>query len=434
MYESDECRWVGLAFILFAWIGIQPFMSSAWAYNSYSHNRITRLAIQYLQNNPNFYPESQKWFSANTQDEFLIQETLVRSNIDTDYRPDFWFTSEFHAPAMGVYYDSLLYTFTSIQHFLDTTRPGKFWKLDGYSFSRSSKQGKDEILIIPSVKASGGLSTTLGGNYPEFSLPGVRIPPYFAGFLGTQADWQNFYFKGTDIRDVVFPPAMVPADLAFQTMLASPRAAETTLYNWDFNLPVITLAGTSHLTRHFMRGEVRGLPKELDALGITIHLIQDLTVPQHTLGTLDLCHSEYEILSDELEGQVPYAQIDFLKYQSGFYIGERPFISGLYDETLVKKFLSDHLKYPPLDHDSTISLPDRIISVAQSTGKWGWAKRAKGYETTLPSGSLYTGVSCNDLMTRGEVRTFVKRNFNYAIAATVFILEKAAHEYENQNR
>ena len=418
------------AFLFICVIGWMISLKS-WAYNSFSHEHITRNAVHYLKTHEPHHPEMNQWLNEGSEEKYLTEEILVRANVDSDYRSDLWFESWFHPATFGAFQDLLVYPYTATSHFLDISGPGRYWERDGFSYQRSSKQGRDALYDLPSVRVEGKISTAFGGTNDHHVSKTPFIGNYRFEFKGSEEDWNHLYFEDTYLSHVVFPPANVPAELAFQDMLSSPRADETFIDHWDESLTLASgLMSTKIVSRHYMRGEIQGLPSRLDSLGLTIHLAQDMTVSHHTLVSTDLCHSEYESFVDQLDALQEASEIDSSGYQSGVFFGlQRSWKSFLYDEELVKKLLNEH---PALKLSSEQSIKQRMYKVAEESNQWKWSKDGPHYVLTLPSGETFSQKTCDLLINTIDVHQQIRIQYNLAVAFTVALLNLAAHDYETK--
>ena len=403
--------------------------SVSFAYNSFSHEHITRNAVHFLRDHSGGYPEIKQWLDEGSEERYLVEEILVRANVDSDYRSDLWFGSWFHPPTFGAFQTSVIYPYTATSHFLDISGEGKYWEKDGFSYARSSKQGKDVLYELPSVRVEGKLSSAFGGKNDAHRSKIPSIGDYRFEFKGTDEEWNHLFFEDTYLSHVVFPPANIPGQLAFQDMLQSSRAEETYIDHWDETLPLASgLMATKSVSRHYMRGEIKGLPSRLDSLGMTIHLAQDMTVPQHTQVTTDLCHTEYESFVDQLDALQEASDIDFSGYQSGVYFGaQRSWKSYLYDEALIEQFIQENLA---LKTQTNLSVKDRFYAIARETHQMKWSKVGDTYTLEFPTGEKISQKTCENLINTIDVHQHIKKQYNFAVAITVVLLDQAAHAYE----
>src|SRR5690242_12256644 len=112
--------------------------NNAFAFNSLTHEQITRSALSYLNTHSHVFPETEKWLGALGPDYEFMTSSLVRAVVDADYRTDLWMSGLFHKPFVGGADDGHLAVFTALFHFMNVTESGRFWQYDGYSYLRSS--------------------------------------------------------------------------------------------------------------------------------------------------------------------------------------------------------------------------------------------------------------------------------------------------------
>src|SRR5262249_37552143 len=155
------------------------------------------------------------------------EELLIRATVDADYRPDNYLSTWFHSRFNGASSGKNSSVFTSIFHFINVTSKGRYWDFDGYSYRKSTQQGFDGYLGLPGIVVRGDLSRPLGGRNAAHASHGVDIGTYDLGFKGGVRDWRKLFQSKRSVTEVVYPPADVPAQLAFDGMLHSERVAST---------------------------------------------------------------------------------------------------------------------------------------------------------------------------------------------------------------
>lgn len=288
----------------FAIIGMALLGTPSLAFNSWTHAQITHSALNYLAANPAAAPLStpfaERWLHSG-KNASLMRELLVRAVVDADYRPDIWISGAFHSPFTGGVGETGVNLFTTLSHHLNVTRAGTFWDNDGYAFRNTSGEGNDGLLGTPTARIVGEISPPLGGTNVDHPIHGIALSPYRHGFRGTNADWNEFFRGNNDPTEAVFPPANIPAQLAYSAMLISDRAGRTFIDSWAEDLPLIRdLVTTQVLRRHYWRAEIEGLPRGFDLLGLTLHLAQDMAMPHHAAGIAAFCHPEIEVFMDQL--------------------------------------------------------------------------------------------------------------------------------------
>lgn len=408
-------------------LGLVALSVPARAYDEFSHEWITRNSIDYLRDHSHTFSETGTWIRSMGLSRGFAEDALVRSVVDTDYRRDLWLGGWFHPVLSGAQSDGIVISFTSLFHFLNVTIPGTYWNYDGYAYYHSTQQGNDSYLSYVSVNVQGRYSTALGGKAPgrdETHEP--NLGTYDLGFKGTRKDWRRL-FDAAPAWDAVFPPSTVPAQIAYAVMLGSERSSSDSSDTWTEDLPLVTgLFSTTHFLRKYWRGEVAELPREWLLLGMVMHLTQDATVPQHAQGTSDNCHPEYEDWIDRANcGST--TSMDRSAYFDGSYQGPQGSCGQLYDADLVTLILSEN---PDLAATSELPLPERMIKTAQISAQWKWHS-APGYRSThLPGGQEFQARECEELLSIQAVKDRARFQYNLAVAETVALFEKAAHDYE----
>jgi hypothetical protein len=417
-------QWPALAFII-AFVSALAPTSAAWAFNSFSHDRITRNAIRHLRHYPHVAAKTATWL--NTPD--LMVESLVRANVDTDFKADVWLDSITTPPIAGAKGKGRFVLLTSMLHFLNVTTNGAFWEHDGYSYRGSTKQGADTYLNMVTVTVRGDLSSALGGTRPEgHAHHGSELGTFDLGFGGTSKDWKKMFGVGNRASKAVFPPSNVPSELAFQNLLVSPRAAQDRVDSWEETFPVVRSVIThGKVHRKHWRGEVQGLPVALDQLGLILHMVQDLGIPQHAQGTSDLCHGELEDFASKTGGD--YNNDTLKRYWDGTYEGEvSPQEDSLYDADLTETFRTE---LPFLNPTSDLTIKERMIALGKLTSQWRFKRVArKLWTTTLPDRTVVSARTCAALVQLPRVREQLRANYNLSVAASAAFFELAVHHYE----
>ncbi|MBI3542129.1 MAG: hypothetical protein HY075_02480 [Deltaproteobacteria bacterium] len=416
--------WAAAAAILF-------FPKDAFCYNPFSHEMMTRNALNYLRSHAHVYADTDRWLGVEGAYQGFLEETLVRATVDTDYRTDVFLKAWFHDPFTGAQSGDTYAMFTRLQHFIDVTVPGKYWDKDGYNYNDSSRENNDGYLDYPSVTVWGSVSRALGGVNAAHPEHGIPLGKYNLGFKGTTKQWNNLFFYDNDANDAYFPPASTPAQMAFNALVKSDRAAGDFVDSWNDNIPVVTgLFSNGSYNHHYWRGEIKGLPKGFDLLGIVLHLTQDLTVPQHAEGTCDWCHQELEDLSDSLDCGTEN-KISIKAYDAGNFGAHITGQCGrLYDERIIADILASR---PALNPSSNLSVGDRLKAIAFDSARWQWGAPENSWDdfaTVLPNGTYFSGESCKELLREYWVRDQLKYQYNYAVAASAVMFELAAHAYE----
>ncbi len=403
--------------------------SVAFGYNALTHEQITYSAFNYLESNNHFFQETQYWLSGLGNQKDFMKEILVRAAVDADYKLDLWLDGWFHPPSAGGKMNGGSTFFTSMFHHVNVTIPGVFWEHDGYAYRHSSKRGFDSYLATPSAYVRGDLSSGLGGHHHAHPPHGIPLGAYKDGFKGTEKQWKKLFFGDNEATDAVFPPAHVPADIAFQKMLFSPRAKEDRSESWNARIPLVTgFFSDTTLTRHYWRGEVEQLPVGFDLLGLTMHMMQDVTMPHHTFGVADYCHVELENLTDKLSCN--NQNLNMKSYSDGSFGSNVGSCQSLYDPQMVKELV---YQWEALNPGKQYSISQRILSIAHISSRWKWGEPNNAMwflGTELPDGRVLMADRCKDLMKKKPVHEQLKYQYNLAVAATVVLFELAAHEYE----
>ncbi len=388
---------------ILSWIFLLFFTSKGHAYTNFSHERITRGALNYLRTHTHTFLETDEWARIMSENKELVDESLVRSVVDTDYKSDMWLGAIFHESFSGGIEDGWVNMFTTLTHFMTIGVPGTLWENNGFSYKYGSKSGRDNML-----------------NY--FSL-------VLKDYNGSTAEWRGKYPSGSKVGDIIFPPANVPAEKALEILFSSKRATASRSINWDERLALISgIFKTEHPIRHFWRGEIKGLPVRFDQLGVALHMIQDMTVPHHSMSTSDLCHHEYEFAVDNLA--CPNGKINYRPYHDGSYFGDvYPQCESLYDEKMITRLMGE---VPALRLDGTLGLSERMQKIAEMSHLWSWQFLAnKKIQLKFPDGNKIEAESCTTLMNHDKFKEQVKYQYNLAIAASVSVFESVAYRYES---
>ncbi len=401
---------------------------SVSAFNGLVHEQIIKSVFEYLNTQQKIAPTTSKWLK-NGQNQ--IERVLIRAVVDVDYQPDLWMSAWYRSPFAGgqVKYLGML---TSLYHFLNVTKPGVFWDYDGYAYSNTDGIGNDSYLGMSGMRIRGDLSFPLGGRvYDDAQRRGVAyLGSYRDGFKGSDKDWRQLFFEGFSAK-AVLPPSNIPAQMAYQLFLTSKRAVKNKLEEWDSLLPVadgyIFLKKVKH---HYWRQEIAGLPLALDSLGVTLHMLQDLSVPHHAQGLAGYCHPELEEIADELACGVDQKP-DLLLYQTGYFDSfSSSSCQQLYDPDLVASILrsSAIMKMP-----NKLDIQNTLVEIAKRSAQWQFGKLdSQAMASRFPDGTFISGVNC-DIFRQEKVFKQIKFQYNMAVAYSLFVFEKALSEWENLN-
>jgi hypothetical protein len=416
----------GLTLLALAFLAYER---DAFALKPFGHGNMTAAALDFLETEPHLLPETDAWTWDLGPDLGLMNAALTESAVNTDFRPDTWMRSAFHDPAPGVYVDGEPVFFTSLLHFLDPaskTRWGGHTG-DGFSHRLSTDGPNDSYVNTISLSVDGASSAALGGDHRLHPIGRYGfIGAYVEGFKGYGDDYQSM-FDGP-AGAAFFPPATLPAEHALRTMLGGEPAAASSRDCWVENFSLISgITSTTRYARKYCRETVRSLPRQFDLLGITLHMGQDMVVPQHTQSTVDLCHAELEDLSDTLDCGAPVPKSVHAKYADGSFQDTGPLrCRKLYDPALVRQLRA---QYPFLDPRAPMTVSDRMMATARETARWHFANGGKGMTTTLPGGASFSAKTCSQLLDHPEIRAQLKIQYNLGVALSVALFEQAAHAY-----
>jgi hypothetical protein len=408
-------------------LGFAPH--SAWAFNSMTHAQMVKTATRWIADHPEAFPYSARWLK-NPE----LRSILIRANVDADYLPNVWIGSPIFDRSFAASTFGILNPFSTLLHHVNASAPGRYWEYDGYSFQGSSRRGRDLFSSLVAVKLDSDLSSPFGGRSPLGGMYATELGPYRTGFRGDDADWKALYGEGPSLRATVFPPAYVPAGLAWEKLLASPRAETAKFEISEAAIPAIGLDGTSEPARKYWRREIPGLPRDIELLGFAIHLAEDMAVPQHARATADLCHVEFEALVDRLActgSDVSTEELEAQKeFVDGTYDWEKPLpeCQALADPNRIRTHLET---LPFLAAQPGLDAATATLAMAKESVKWRFGKRWLGlFYTRLPSGKVVEGKSCEAILAHAEVAAELKSRYTLGVAVTVRLLETAAREYE----
>jgi hypothetical protein len=420
--------------LAFTWALICGLCPVALAFNGITHQQITKSAFRYLDGHLPLSPATTQWLRIGNQKRGTrpvneLERLLARASVEADYQADLWMSAWYHRPFAGgkTEYLGML---TSLYHFTNVTRPGLHWTHDGYAYRNTDGLGNDAYLGMVGMQIRGDLSSALGGKAPE----GVRgthdsLASYRVGFKGSEEEWQNSFGPKGRAAKAVLPPSYIPAQLAYQEMLDSPRAQKDHVETWQGLLPVADgYIFMQEFVHHYRRDELDGLPRALDKLGVTLHIDQDLGVPHHAQGLAGYCHPEFEEFVERLS--CPSDQVfDFSGYETGNF--EQPLThecQKLYDPGQVESMMAN---WAALNPNNNMSISERLIEVGKISARWRWGKMSQAtLNTLLPNKTLVSAEECKDIFADPGVVEQAKFQYNLVVAATVVIFEVAARQYE----
>lgn len=409
--------------------------SQALAFKHFTHDRITRSAFLYLDSNPHHLSETSSWYEDLQVSQPLMKEVLARAIIEADFRTDVWIKGFGQSPFVGVLNGRAPTPFSSLMHFQTEGKPAHRWRVsDGFAYNHSSRLKNDSQLAIPTARLAAGQSPAFGGINPAFPNRGIPIQPFFEGFAGGESSFREMAHKDGALKNVYFPPATTVAGTVMRALHASERAPKDHIESWIDTLPLLKADLTQDLyRRQAWRGEVTGLPRGFDHLGLAIHLAQDMAMPHHTQSTVDLCHSELEDYTDALTCGYAVNQRDYQPYDKGTVYGDmRPNCQKLYRPELVATLLEGTgPQATHLDPRQTLQIVDRMRAEASYAAQWSWSQDASGRITTvLPNGTRLSGTHCKDVLALPEVRGQITVQYNRAVALSIALFESTARAYE----
>lgn len=331
-----------------------------------------------------------------------LERLLVRAVIDADYQEDLWFDAWYYKPFAGGKTDALG-MLTSLYHFTNVTKPGRYWRYDGYAYRNTEGLGNDAFLGLLGLNIRGDLSMPMQ-KYASHQILGP-------------------------IADATLPPSYLIAQDAFNEMLASSQSAFNQRKTWIRKLrytdDYILSSGFDHL---YASEEIAGLPQDLQKLGTVMHMAQDLAMPHHAQGIAGLCHTAIENYMNELICQGAEKPSDEIYELGNFDDARMPDCQALYNVNAVEKLMATD---PLFDIHSEFSLEDRLIRLAESSALLRVRPRddrnANAVSISIEDGVLFSG-TCDEIRSQA-IRSLAGRQYAWATAATVMLLELSAYEY-----
>lgn len=369
--------------------------------------------MSYLRTHVSQEPTTSDWLKwadqARTQSNpDPLQRLLLRSLVDADYQDDLWLDAWYYKPFAGGKTETFA-MLTSLYHFTNVTRPGRYWRYDGYAYRNTQALGNDAFLGMYGLDVRFDLSKPLQ-KYVSFA---------------TQ----------TAMADMTLPPSYLLAMEAFENATHSETSAQSHREVWKKELSYAdAYVFTSTFVRQFAYEELERLPARLQDLGTAMHMAQDLAMPHHAQGIGGLCHSEFEQLVDEILCS-SRGKVDSSPYETGLFDDtEIPNCQQLYDVAAIEKLIAND---PIFNTHSSLSFEDRLIELAKRSAEW----RIKPQDSREPNGlkllfddqAIFSG-SCQDMQGSPAVLLIAKHQYELATAATVMIIELAAHEHATQLR
>lgn len=384
----------------------------ALAFNTSTHHQILNSALFYLQTHVSESPLLDDWLSLaskNQSDTNIdpMQRLLVRSVIDTDYQDDLWLDSWYLRP-IAAGRTNVLGMLTSLYHFTNVTKPGRFWRYDGYAYQNTDGLGNDAYLGTMSLEVRVDLSAPMQkyASHQENALMAeTAMPPSYLIAVDAFEEAVNSW------------PSMQSARTTWQKEL-------TYAYSYLLNL---------WMYRQYAEEKIAGLPANFQKIGIAIHMAQDLAMPHHSQGIAGLCHSELESYIDTLACPEGNEAIDEI-YDVGIFDElVVPVCQELYEVREVEKLMM----HPIFNVTSGMSLEDRLIGLAMMSAQF----RVRPTEDFSNNAMLLTfdnrvlfDDTCDNIQGSKSLQMIAKRQYQLATAATVMLIELAAYEYSRRTQ
>lgn len=358
----------GICLISFCIGGVSP----ATGYNPITHRQIVTDAVDFVVSQSEMQDFAiQSLTDPNVDDvgkknEERLLGILGQSAFEADYKDDVFFRYTKWYGRLFAFVKDLDecfsrhgdLSFTSMQHFMVIPQqPGRIWQIDGYSYEYTDRD-RDDLDYL----AFSSFVVDWSGVKLDTEICQRELPPWWSTGVYQPGNYQNN--MGQYLKYVVFPPASNMAN-----------------YFYD----------------KFMHDVgVNGKPSSqaLNYLGRVMHLIQDMTVPHHVIGTLGQKHQEYEKNVD-----------------AWYVMGLAP----LRDDGLIQKQLKE---VPCLNTDCTMT--QMLNEVAEYTRR---AEISAGH-LNITNGRYAIGVSDDEAELHRTTELV-----NLAIAANVAILKKAAKDW-----
>lgn len=115
-------------------------LSPAYAFNVTTHHQILRSALTYLRTHGTQHAQTVGWIK-----QPFFERTLARTLVDADYYDDLWLDAWYYRPFAGGR-DGTFSMLTSLYHFTNVTKPGSYWRYDGYAYQNTDGLGLDALL------------------------------------------------------------------------------------------------------------------------------------------------------------------------------------------------------------------------------------------------------------------------------------------------
>lgn len=406
------------------------FNTKVIAFNDLVHEEMIKSAFDYINTTDTVNPIFKRWLKSRRA---RVEAILARMIVDVDYQADLWIGAWYTGPFAGGKTNAFG-MLTSLYHFVNVTKPGIYWRHDGYAFRNTDGTGNDSFLGMSGMKIRGDLSFPLKGKTFKKNNQAIMnyLGDYKLGFNGTESDWQKLYFNNADMSKAVLPPSYVPAEKAYKLFINSRLADEDKIREWKAKLTVIeNYVFKRKINHHFRSEEIKDYPVDLEKLGIALHMMQDLAMPHHAQGYTGYCHTELEEMVDVLACRTKYIS-GLQAYKSGsFDHSSIRQCQKLYDASMVTRFLNSANAFANNDQ---IVISDLLINFALESAKWRFGKLDQNdIGTQLPDGKILSGKNCK-LLENEVIYRRIEYQYNYAVAGTIFILENAFINWEKNHK
>lgn len=380
------------------------------AFNTQTHHQILKSALIYLRTHVTQNPLTREWLmlaekNITESNPDPIERLFIRSIIDTDYQDDLWIESWYLKP-ISAGRTNVLGMLTSLYHFTNVTKPGRYWEYDGYAYQNTEGLGNDAYL------GQMGLEVRV-----DLSKP-----------MQKYASEQ----KNTLLSEVSMPPSYIIAADAFKEAISSWPSKKNERTIWQKEITYAQSYVLNSWTYHqYASEEILALPSQLQKLGIAMHMAQDLAMPHHAQGIAGQCHSELE------------SYVDGLLCETGIDVSNDLYDSGIFDEDPVpscqKLNAVGHIEKliahnPIFDVESGMTLEERLIKIAQMSAevRVSSLNRSDNSMTMEFKDKILFSDSCDQIKNSESLAVIASRQYEIATAATVMLIELAASQYANQ--
>lgn len=380
--------------------------SVSHSFNAATHHQILKSALTFIRTHKSQNATMSEWLAlaqrkSGKDNLDPLERLLLRPLVDADYQDDLWFGAWYHPPFAGGKADTLG-MLTSLYHFTNVTKAGRYWRYDGYSYENSSKLGNDAMLGISGLKIKLDLSPTLR-KYVDEPIQSVA--------------------------DATMPPSYLLAVDAFEDTIYSSLSRESKRTTWSKDLIFATnFIMTDKFKHKFASEEIGGLPSKMQSLGIALHIAQDLAMPHHAQGIAGLCHNVLETYVDSLLCPAG-VEVKTDSYDNGtFDETHLQNCQELYDAQEIEALINEN---PALSASSKMPLEDRLIELAFMSAEYKVAplnRRKKALKIQRDDRTIFSG-SCKEIPKSQAMFRVAKNQYQLATAATVMLIELAARNY-----